>query len=573
MWDGTGADEPGRLIAGRYRLVERIGHGGMGTVWQAEDEVLGRNVAFKKLHLPPRLDDSERDTLFERTRREARSAARIAHPNVVVVHDVVDDEGLPCIVMEHVRAPALDAVLEEKGRLSVGETARIGVGMVAALRAAHAAGVLHRDVKPGNVLLGPDGRVVLTDFGIAVVADTSTLTRTGELVGSLNFCAPERLRGADPGPASDLWALGATLYEVVRGEPPFRRNTAFETAYAIAFDDLEPLAEARALSPLIEEMLAKEPDDRPSAEEVERRLRELARSTRVEDVQHVGPATTATATAPMGQEPAVREPSPPAHATGAPTVHLADDGTGAGGTATGTRSGTRTGTGSPDPAQGQGRGRGRGRRTAVWAAVAVVVAAMALGGAYLGLRDKDQGTPAAPPDNKPSASQSQGPSSSKPTPPPVPEGYRLVQEPQFGVSFPVPKGWTRKQLEEDSEGVAYIDPTGKASLRVSALDFASTDPLQRWKDDETSSVQEGKLPGYHRIRMQSTTYRGMPAAIWEFSWRGRAREFRAQDLGFGEPGKKEYAIYLSAPSAEWDRHKAVFARVREGFRLHTDGTR
>uniref|UniRef100_UPI000B134663 serine/threonine-protein kinase n=1 Tax=Actinacidiphila rubida TaxID=310780 RepID=UPI000B134663 len=178
-----------------------------------------------------------------------RAAARISHPNVIVVHDVVDDAGLPSIVMEYVPSVTLGELLKEQGPLPVEEAARIGRGMIAALRAAHSAGVLHRDVKPGNVLLGGTGgsgypageegargggRIVLTDFGIAQASGTSTLTRTGELIGSIDFLSPERIRGTVPGPEADLWALGATLYQAVDGSSPFRRPTAIETAYAIA---------------------------------------------------------------------------------------------------------------------------------------------------------------------------------------------------------------------------------------------------------------------------------------------------------------------------------------------------
>ncbi|WBB60829.1 protein kinase [Streptomyces sp. WMMC500] len=554
MGDGTGAaDGPGRLIAGRYRLLDRIGRGGMGTVWRAEDEVLGRHVALKKLHLAPHLEDAERATLFERTRREARSAARIAHPNVVVVHDVVDDEGLPCIVMEHVPAPALDEVLKKEGPLPAAEAVRIGIGMVAALRAAHAAGVFHRDVKPGNVLLGADGRVVLTDFGIAVVADTSTLTRTGELVGSVDFCAPERLRGADPAPASDLWALGATLYQAVHGRPPFRRATPIETAYAIAVDPLDQPPGDPALASLIAELLAKDPADRPPAPEVERRLRRLAGAppgdtasdtdtAHVTDVTRVVDAPRVPDTRGFGPAyPAVAQTAPPA-----------------------------AGTGVPAAGHGHGGGRGRGRRTGVWAAVGVVVASLALGGTYLALHDQGGDPSGSARGDKPPASTEGTP---EPEHAPVPEGYHLVREEQYGLAFPVPDGWTRKVLEEEGEGVAYIDPTGMAGLRVVALDYATTDPLQHWKDDEAKSIREGKLPGYRQLRMQGTTFRGMPAAIWEFTWQGRAREFRARDLGFGRPGEKEYAIYLSTPSADWERHEPVFEHVSAGLRLGPDAQR
>ncbi|MEU1166604.1 choice-of-anchor D domain-containing protein, partial [Streptomyces sp. NPDC005921] len=208
----------------------------------------------------------------ERTRREARSAARVVHPNVVVVHDVVEDDGRPCIVMEYVPATTLADVLDGGRTLPPEEAARIGLGMIAALRAAHAAGVLHRDVKPGNVLLGPGDRVVLTDFGIALTAGSSTLTQTGQMVGSIPYMAPERLRGLTPGPASDLWSLGATLYQAVEGRPPFRRDTAMETAYAIVTDPVEPMRHAGPLEPLVQLLLAKDPADRPSAEQTERAL-------------------------------------------------------------------------------------------------------------------------------------------------------------------------------------------------------------------------------------------------------------------------------------------------------------
>ncbi|MDQ1032822.1 serine/threonine protein kinase [Streptomyces umbrinus] len=211
--------DQGRLIAGRYRVLDRIGRGGMATVWRAHDELLGRQVAVKKLHPQPHLDDAELATLFERARREAHSAARISHPNVVVVHDVVDDEGLPTIVMEYVPSTTL-AELAARGPVPPEEVARIGRGLIAALRAAHRAGVLHRDVKPANVLLSEDGRVVLTDFGIAQASETSNLTRSGQLVGSVDFMAPERLVGAKPGPEADLWALGATSSKRSRAVRP-----------------------------------------------------------------------------------------------------------------------------------------------------------------------------------------------------------------------------------------------------------------------------------------------------------------------------------------------------------------
>ncbi|WP_344390082.1 serine/threonine-protein kinase [Streptomyces vastus] len=263
--------EQGRLVAGRYRLVERIGRGGMGTVWRARDELLNREVAVKRLHYSSLDDDVDR--LFERTGREARIAARLGHPNVVVVHDVVDDGGSPAIVMEYVPSVTLAEVIRKLGPVPPEEAARIASGLIAALRAAHDAGVVHRDIKPGNVLLGRDDRVVLTDFGIAVAPDTSPLTVAGQLMGSIDYCSPERLDGDTPGPESDLWALGVLLYEAVEGAPPFRRETGIETAYAIVWAPVPSAPAAGPLAPLIEGLLVKDPDGRLTVEDVERMLR------------------------------------------------------------------------------------------------------------------------------------------------------------------------------------------------------------------------------------------------------------------------------------------------------------
>jgi hypothetical protein len=203
----------------------------------------------------------------------------------------------------------------------------------------------------------------------------------------------------------------------------------------------------------------------------------------------------------------------------------------------------------------------------------VVVAAAAVGGTVWALRGADWGreTSADPtgPDTGGTPSPSTSPSPSSVPPSPVPDGYELVEEKGFGVSVPVPKGWTRKKVPDGGE-IAYVDPTGLVGLRINVLDFASTDPLQHWKDDEAKSISEGKLPGYRQLRMQRTEYRGLPAAIWEFTWQGQARKWQAIDLGFGRPGEKEYALYLSAPSAEWARYKPVFDRARDGLRIAND---
>ncbi|MGW0815278.1 serine/threonine-protein kinase [Streptomyces viridiviolaceus] len=268
-------EEPGseRVIAGRYRLLSPLGEGGMGTVWRARDEVLHREVAVKEVRAPAGLPDAEVRRMYTRLEREAWAAARVAHHNVVTVYDVATDGGRPWIVMELVRGLSLADLLDAEGPLPPRRAAHIGAEVLAALRAAHAAGVLHRDVKPGNVLLANDGRVVLTDFGIAMVEGSSALTMTGEVVGSPEFLAPERALGRTPGPESDLWSLGVLLYSAVEGASPFRQDTPLSTLRAVVDEELPPPHRAGPLAPVVEGLLRKEPAERMPAERAERELR------------------------------------------------------------------------------------------------------------------------------------------------------------------------------------------------------------------------------------------------------------------------------------------------------------
>lgn len=289
----SGEPGAGRLITGRYRLLGRLGHGGMGTVWRARDETVDREVAVKEPRVPDHLPERERANVYERMRREARAAARLDHPAVVNVHDVAVVDGQPWIVMELVRGRSLGDALRE-GTLGSREAARIGLEVLGALEAAHAAGVLHRDVKPDNVLLGPHGRVVLTDFGIARIEGETSLTDTGGFVGSPEYIAPERVLGVRPGPASDLWSLGVLLYAATEGVSPFRRSNTPATLQSVL--NSTPAAPASAGPPLTEAingLLAKEPSHRPAAAEVRRLLEEAARPpapapTRVATIEGVG---------------------------------------------------------------------------------------------------------------------------------------------------------------------------------------------------------------------------------------------------------------------------------------------
>jgi tRNA A-37 threonylcarbamoyl transferase component Bud32/sugar lactone lactonase YvrE len=261
------------LIAGRYRLTETIGAGGMGVVWRARDEVLDRDVAVKEVVFPVRLPEAERRLACARSLREARAAARLSHPAVITVHDVIEHDDRPWIVMELFRSGSL-ADLLGAGPLPIPRVARIGLEMLEALSAAHAAGVIHRDVKPSNVLV--DGsRAVLTDFGAAAIMDDPALTQSGVLIGTPAYLAPERARHRRTGPESDLWSLGATLYAAVEGHPPYTGEDSLAVLSALLTGDPEPHVRAGSLAPVLDGLLKPDPAQRLTAPQAAAMLAEI----------------------------------------------------------------------------------------------------------------------------------------------------------------------------------------------------------------------------------------------------------------------------------------------------------
>jgi serine/threonine protein kinase len=255
------------LLAQRYRLLTEVGRGGMGTVWHARDEALGRDVAVKEVILPHGFSDEERDIQHQRTFREARTAARLSHPGVVTVYDVVEEDGRPWIVMELISGRSLHEQIKRDGVLPPERVAQIGRQMLGALRVAHEAGILHRDVKPSNVLVS-GSRAVLTDFGIARAQSDATLTQTGMLIGSPAYIAPERARGRVAVPASDMWSLGVTMYAALEGKSPFERPDAMASLVAVLTDEPTEAANAGPLRPVIEGLLRKDPAERLGVDEV-----------------------------------------------------------------------------------------------------------------------------------------------------------------------------------------------------------------------------------------------------------------------------------------------------------------
>ncbi|MGW2670268.1 protein kinase domain-containing protein [Streptomyces sp. NPDC001272] len=291
--------ESGRVIAGRYRLIAPLGRGAAGIVWRARDEVLAREVAVKEVRAPAGLDAAGTARLYRRLEREAWAAARVSHRGVVTVYDVASEDGRPWIVMELVRGLSLAEVLEGEGPMTPQRTAHLGEQVLAALSAAHGSGVLHRDVKPANVLVANDGRVLLSDFGTAAVTGSAPETTTGELLGSPEFLAPERVLGHEPGPEADLWSLGVLLYTAVEGVSPFLRDGPAATLEAVVDGEPPPPRRAGPLEPVLEGLLRKDPAARLPASEAARMLRIV------------------------GAGGAVRDPGGPVWDPGAPTAVLA----------------------------------------------------------------------------------------------------------------------------------------------------------------------------------------------------------------------------------------------------------
>ncbi len=359
-----------RLIAGRYRLVDPVGSGAMGVVWRAQDVRLRRTVAVKQLLLAPGLTKAQALEAKLRAMREGRIAARLHHPNAVTVFDITEEDGQPWLVMEYVDARSLAALMREKGTLEPQRVADIGAKVAAALAAAHAAGIVHRDVKPANILVADDGTVKLTDFGISRATGDVTVTSTGFLAGTPAYLSPEVARGEDPEPSSDVFALGSTLYAAVEGAPPFGEgDNPLAVLHSVAGADVPQPVRAGALGPVLMSLLAAEGSKRPTAPEAQQELEAVAE----------GRTPAATLVLPEPAEPAAAETTVLPGGTGAPDPVAADP-------ADPVDPGAAPPVLVADPASQ--------RRTVVVLAVAVGVLVVVLG-VVLVMRGNDSGAPVA----------------------------------------------------------------------------------------------------------------------------------------------------------------------------------
>lgn len=598
----------------------------MGRVWRAVDEMLDRPVAVKEMRIDG-LDAEDTRTRRERTLREARAAARIDHPNVVRVYDVVDEGERLWIVMELVDGRSLEQLLVTDGPLGPGDTARLGLSLVSALRQVHAGGVLHRDIKPGNVLLERrDGRVVLTDFGIAAIQDAKALTMVGMLVGSPDYMAPERVSGQHQGPPSDVWSLGATLCAALGGRSPFSRETTLATLHAVLYEDPELPAAAGPLHDTLAALLEKEPSARPALEDVERALRPVAfpepepePEPTTEGEQGEGtagsepaPPTPVQATAdaptpayldaslvravrPRDAIPVARTIATPVLGTPSPeasnaSTEVPSEIRSEAGSAIPTHSAgvslirAKTHTQAVAQAQAQALTEKRppeqppqtphpGRRRLGMLAAGVVTV-----GAVVGLvlaatagspDDKNTASPGSSSDTSPSPSPS-----ASPTQPATPT--ETSPEPTVeGTSRPrsLPPG-----AHEEAGGYAWAPPRGWRRDVKTGAEVHYTSPDGRQELLAKSSLARGELletweqsernarqgQDYTKISLGETTYQDHPAVVWEYTFTLDGTPWHARLLGFDVEGKSYQISTWYHPEIE-EQAVRTYERVKGSF--------
>jgi len=501
----------------------------MGAVWRAHDELLNRDVAVKEIVWSARADAAARDAARRWAVREAQMAARIDHPNVVRVYDIVEGDDWTCIAMELLPYPSLRDVLRDDGPLSAGDAARVGLGVLAALRVVHGAGVVHRDVKPANILLGPEGRVVLSDFGIAKSIDNPGLTTSGVLVGSPPYISPERARGGRAGTAADLWALGSSLYAAVEGQPPFQRADVLASLTAVVADEPEPPAHAGPLEPVISGLLRKDPGTRLGIDEAERMLRRIA-----------------------GGEELI------------PGMASLED----------TRTADRQEEEATVPPAAAARGGRRRRVRPAAAALAAIAALVAVAAAIVLLAVRPSSHQAAAPGGSkasPGAAaatpRTSGSSAGSPTAAPtasgspaasgpgaVPAGFYRYADPT-GFSIGVPDGW---QISHTGHYVYITDPAnGGIFLLIDQSDQPRPNALADWQ--QQAAARESSYPDYHLIMLRAVSYpQAEQAADWEFSYDRNGVMVRILNRNVLANAHHAYALYWSTPVSDWNAYYRFF---------------
>jgi serine/threonine protein kinase len=525
----------------------------MGRVWLARDELLRRDVAVKEIALPFGLSDDEHKEMRDRTLREARAAARLNHPNVVRIYDVQPGDERPWIVMEFVQSRSLHQVIHERGPLPVEQVAAIGLAILSALDAANRVGVLHRDIKPSNVLIAEDGRVVLTDFGSAIIDEgEGVLTRTGVILGSPRYIAPERARDGIATMESDLWSLGATLYEAIEGRTPYTRETTLETLVALATENPDPVRRAGPLKPVLKGLLQKKPQDRMKPAEVERRLRRLAD-------RHSAPVRQVPAPPhpPFSEETPQPAPEPATPASASPTVPRESEST--------------TEWIQPVGASAswwlRPPRRTLNRRIAAGAAVIILlVAALALAAEVLPLRDgsSDERAPTAAGTTTPEAPVGLPASASAAVPVDpnaLPAGF-VWWTAKSGFRVGVPSGWGK--IQEGPGSVLFCAPGGPPLVGIREWSPAVGNLVPALSAEEASAALG---PTYRRIQIADVRQDGQNAgALWEYTFTDpRMGPLHGIERAVVVSGQK-YLVQFRTPADKWQQNLFVLDVVTTTIR-------
>jgi serine/threonine protein kinase len=560
------------LVAGRYRVGPCLGAGGMGRVWLARDELLRRDVAIKEIALPFGLTDEQREEMRERTLREARAAARLNHPSVIRIYDVQPGHERPWIVMEYVQSRSLLEVIQQSGPLPVHQVATIGLAVLTALNAANQVGVIHRDVKPSNVLIADDGRVVLTDFGSAMIDESEgALTRTGVILGSPRYIAPERARNGIATPESDMWSLGATLYEAVEGRAPYTRQTTLETLIALATEKPDPPRRAGPLKPVLTGLLRKNPQARMRAAEVEKRLRRVADAKKTKrTVEGFAVRRPLDDASPNGATPAF-PPRRPAHLgdlvqsgeTYPPALPGGDRGAGHADQEPLALPSAEPAV--PLPAAAGILVRGRVSR---WSpqrrklmAVGVVAVVATVGATAFGLAaNRDSGTAVTSADDSPASPANVPAAAATTTAAPItklPAGFGwYTGRSGFRVAYPSPWG----KIQEDRGGVTFCAPGGPPVVSIRAWNPSDPDLSLALARAESAAG----LHGYRRLRL--TVSPQQDGAVWEYTFidpeMGRLRGLDRVVVASG----RAYLIQWRTPADKWGQNLAKLGVVTQSFR-------